>query len=252
MKPKLRNSIRAVAFSVTVPTLGFLLVMLLEMFLDLEIPKLHSALINMIVVLPFAFILFPRTLGIPYRKESIRAYLRGIGFYWPRAGWKHVILGLALAGCTLSGMLAASLLSGSYVLDWGKVNLPQIVFSLNPGIWEEFFFRGVLMIFLLGITRDLKRAFLIQAALFGAMHIKGFGFWDFADVLSVSVIGLAFTYTTMKTRALVAGMVFHFVHDALLFFVQVPSSVALTIPQEVSFYGLLMLMTAVACLAGVE
>jgi len=129
-----------------------------------------------------------------------------------------------------------------------KINIPYIAFSLNPGIWDEFFFRGVLMLLLLGIIRDSKRSFLIQVALFSLMHIKGFGVWDIVDVFSVMLIGFLFTYTALKTRALVAGIVFHFVHDSLLFFVQAPSSVAFNNLQEVTFFGFLWLMIGVGCI----
>jgi len=120
MKGIRRSTIRGIALSATVPLLSFLLVSLLELSLDIEISKLQAAVINMIVVIPFAFLLFPRVFGIPFGKAPITTFLRGIGFCWPRNGWKHVFLGLSLACCTLSGMLAASVLSGSYVLDWGK------------------------------------------------------------------------------------------------------------------------------------
>jgi membrane protease YdiL (CAAX protease family) len=63
----------------------------------------------------------------------------------------------------------------------------------------------------------------------------------------VMVIAIAFTYAAYKTRALLAGMVFHFLHDALLFFVQVPDGVYNGLQETVIFYGILWLMVGVAC-----
>jgi membrane protease YdiL (CAAX protease family) len=70
-------------------------------------------------------------------------------------------------------MLAGSLLTGRYVLDWRVLNLEHLVFSLNPGIREEFFFRGIIMVVLLQHVRTVRQAALIQIVLFGLTHIKG-------------------------------------------------------------------------------
>jgi len=59
MKGIRRSTIRGIALSATVPLLSFLLVSLLELSLDIEISKLQAAVINMIVVIPFAFLLSP-------------------------------------------------------------------------------------------------------------------------------------------------------------------------------------------------
>jgi membrane protease YdiL (CAAX protease family) len=119
-------------------------------------------------------------------------------------------------------MLIGSLLTGRYELNWSTVNISHTIFSINPGVWEEYFYRGVIMFLLLIATRSLKRAALIQIVLFGLSHIKGFDLWSWIDVISVMFLAVAFTYAAYKTRTLVAGIVFHFLNDALLFLPQVP------------------------------
>jgi len=125
--------------------------------------------------------MFPRRLGIPFGRIKTRDFLRKVGFYFPENACKHVILGLILAGCTLSGMLIASIFTGKYVVYLSTVNIPHLLFSLNPALWEELFYRGVLIIWLLKINQPLKRAFLIQLALFGVMHIKGISLLALVD-----------------------------------------------------------------------
>ena len=247
MKNLMRNTIRPVILTLVAPVAGFVLIFVLELFLEIELSKLLSAVVNLAVVAPIAFVLFPRQLGIPFGKIETRAFLQGVGLYLPDGAWKHIVLGLILAGCTLSGMLIPSILTGKYAMNTSTINLPHLVFSLNPGLWEELFYRGVLMILLLKLTRSLKRALVIQVALFALFHIKGIDIWVFVDVISVTVIAIGFTYTAYKTRALIAGIVYHYFHDAFLFFVQLGKDIDSSAVDKALFYGILWLMVGVGC-----
>jgi membrane protease YdiL (CAAX protease family) len=242
-----REKIRSIALTIASPLLGFVLIAAVEIALKTEVSKLTASVVNLIVVSCFAFLLFPRYLGIPFGKIEVGEYLRRLGFYYPKRGWRHVFLGVVLAACTLSGMLAASMLTGKYEIDASTINLPHLVFSLNPGIWEELFYRGVMMILLLKYTGSVKKAALIQLVLFGLLHIKGLDAWAFLDVVSVMVIAVGFTYAAYKTQTLIAGIVFHYLHDALLFFVQVPDEIVTSTAENLYFFGLLWLMVAVGC-----
>ena len=146
MRQFMITKIRPLALTLLAPGLGFFLLLLLELGFKIEASRLLSSVINLIIVAPVAFLLFPRVLGIPFGRVAIGVYLKKLGFFFPQNAWKHVLLGLVLAACTLSGMLIGSLLSGEYVLDVGRIELQHLVFSLNPGIWEELFYRGVMMV----------------------------------------------------------------------------------------------------------
>ena len=189
-----------------------------------------------------------KKLGVPFGRIETQVFLRKVGFYPPKNAWKHVILGLILAGCTLSGMLIASIFTDRYVVDLSTINIPHLLFSLNPALWEELFFRGVLRIWLMKINQSLKRAFLIQSVLFGVMHIKGTDLFALIDAFSVIVIAIGFTYVAYKTRSLLAGMVFHYIHDAFLYLVQVPNGVYSGITENAVFYGSLWLMAGFGCI----
>lgn len=231
------------------PLIGFVLPPLFKLFFKIEISKLVVSLINLPIGFFGLLYLFPKVLRAPFGEVPLPQYLQRIGFYLPRGAWRHVILGMLLAGCTLSGMLVASLLTGRYVLDWSTINLSHIVFSLNPGIFEEVFFRGIIMLLLLQMTKSLPKAMLAQIAIFGVGHIKGFDLVSLVDAFSVMVIAVAFTYVAYKTRNLLAGMVFHFLHDAFLFFVQVPEKgIYIGFYENFLFYSLLWLMVGAACL----
>lgn len=247
MREQIRKVVRPIGITLAAPAFGFGIFYVLEVFMDIEVSKMVSSVVNFIVAAFIAAVVYPKILGIPFGRIGRRDFFRRVGFYIPTNFWTQVLLGLVLASCTLSGMLVASLLTGKYQVDMTTINPTQLVFSLNPALWEEFFFRGVLMMVLLKLIPSVKKAFLIQLALFGVMHIKGIDVWALVDVFSVVVIGIGFTYVAYKTRSLVAGIVFHYFHDALLFFVQLPGDVPVSVEENLLFYGLLWLMVGVGC-----
>lgn len=243
-----RELVRTIALSTAFPAMGLLICYLAEVLLNIEIPRLASSFINLIVAGFAAFFLFPRVFGIPFGNTEPRELNKRIGFYIPNFAWRHVVLGAALALCTLSGMLIASMIIGGYELDFGNITLTQLVFSLNPGIWEEFFYRGIMMVALLRFTKSLKRAAIIQVVLFGLCHIKGADILSLVDIVSVMILGAGFTYAAYETRTLVTSIVFHYLHDAFLFFVQLPGRVYTGPMENAVFYAALWSMTGLGCL----
>ncbi len=239
---------QAILIALAWPMIGFLIPMVIGMLFDIKVPKLIGSIINLIVCCFGAFYLFPKVYRSPFGGVAFKEYFTRLGFYLPKGAWRHVLLGVILAACTLSGMLAASVLSGRYTPDWANINLAQLVFSLGPGIFEEFFYRGVIMIILLGLTRSLKKSMIGQIAIFGLAHIKGLDLLSLIDAFSVAVIAIAFTFAAWKTRTLVAGIVFHYLHDAFLFFVQPLDATYIGVKENVIFYALLWLMVGVGCL----
>lgn len=246
--PMKLNPWLAMIAAATWPAVGFLLVMILGMILKVKFSRLESGLISLPVGLLGALYIFPIVNQVPFGPVPLREYLRRIGFYLPANAWRHVVLGVILAGCTLTGMAVGSLLTGRYVLDWNNINLGQIVFSLNPGFFEEIFYRGIVVMLLLPLTRSLTKALAGQILVFGLAHIKSLDGWALFDVVSVMVLAIAFTYAAYKTRTLLAGIVFHFLHDALLYFVQVPGGNYVGWQENLMFYAALWLMVGVACL----
>lgn len=244
----MREKARPIALTILFPGAGFLVVLLMEMFLEIEIPRLVSSIVNFAVAALAAFLLFPRVFGVPFGKVETNDFNRRIGLYLPEDVWKHILLGLILALCTLSGMLIASILSGEYVLVPGTITLTHAVFSLNPGIWEEVFYRGVLMMILLRFTKSIRWAAVIQVTLFGLSHVKGVDITAWLEVISVAILAIGFTYAAYKTRSLVAGIVFHYLHDAFLFFVQPPEGAYMGVVDQALFYALLWSMVGLGCL----
>lgn len=241
------HPILAILVALSWPAVGILLGMLLEMIFDIDLSKLVILLISLAVSAFGAFYLFPVVYRAPFGKVAFGEYLRRIGLYLPSGAWRHILLGVVLAACTLSGMLVGSLLTGRYQVDWSTVNLTQTVLSLNAGIFEEIFYRGIIVLLLLPLTQSVKKAAVLQIIIFGLAHIKGTDALSLVDAFSVAILAISDTYVAYKTRSLLAGIVWHILHDALLFFVQVPEGVYIGWQENVIFYALLWLMVAVEC-----
>ena len=244
----MKDLVRPIALTWVFVSFGSLLAYFLEVFLDLELSKMLTSVITFVIAAFAAFYLFPRKIRLPFRDVELSEYLRRLGFYLPREAWKHVLLGFLLAVCTLSGMLIGSLLSGRYELDWSTVSISQTIFSINPGIWEEFFFRGVTVFVILRAVRSVRRAMAFQIVIFGLTHIKGIDLWAWVDVITVMVLAIAFTYSAYKTRNLIAGIVFHFLHDVFLFLPQLPGAEKIGTFENVAFFASLWLMVGVGIL----
>ena len=244
----MKDMVRPIALTWVFVNFGSLLAYFLEVFLDLELSKMLTSVITFVIAAFAAFYLFPRIIRLPFRDVELSEYLRHLGFYLPREAWKHVLLGFLLAVCTLSGMLIGSLLSGRYELDWSTVSISQTIFSINPGIWEEFFFRGVTVFVILRAVRSVRRAMAFQIVIFGLTHIKGIDLWAWVDVITVMVLAIAFTYSAYKTRTLIAGIVFHFLHDVFLFLPQLPGAEKIGTFENIAFFASLWLMVGVGIL----
>jgi membrane protease YdiL (CAAX protease family) len=227
--------------------IGIFLCLVVQKIFKIEISKIVKSIINLGVGCFGVFYLFPVLYRAPFGAVPMKEYLKRIGLYIPPRIWQHILLGIILALCTLSGMLLGSLLSGRYELNWNTINLSHIIFSLNPGIFEEIFYRGIIVMLLLPLTKNLNKAFIWQIIIFGLAHIKGFDWLVLVDVISVMIIAIAFTYAAYKTGTLVAGIVFHFLHDALLFSVQLPAGVYNGWQENIAFYCIVWLMVGVGC-----
>lgn len=237
-----------VGITIALSGIAAILFMMIGKALDIHVSKVFYPLLAFPLNLVIITRLYPRKLRIPFGKVTAEEFARGIGLYTPRGLGRNIALGVVLAACTLSGMLVGSLLTGRYEFDVGNVTVEQVAFSTVPGVWEEVYFRGILMMALLFAIKDARKAMVLQSVIFGLMHFRGVGLWDLADVLSVVLIGLAMTYAAYKTNVLLPVIVFHFLHDAFLFLVQVPDAAYNGVYENLAFYAGLWAMLGVGCI----
>lgn len=245
-RASIRTTLPPIALAVFFASSGSAVRLLLDVVFDVTISVAAATAVTFALGLFAVLFFYPRVLRQPFGERRLRMHLRRLGLFLPHGAWRHLALGVALAACTLSGMLIASILTGRYQPDVGTINWSHSFFSLGAGVWEEVFYRGILMAVLLRVTGSVRMAILVQVALFALGHAGGLAFWSLVDLASVAILALAFTYVALATRTLLAGMVFHTLHDALLFFVQLPSGGSQTAAEQATFYLALWLMAAVA------
>jgi membrane protease YdiL (CAAX protease family) len=203
--------------ALVVTILPFLMLGLLELAPGTVVP----ALLYFVAAGVWALYVTPKLLGLPYGRRPLREYCRDIRLLPVAPLGRNVLLGLALAALTLSGILVATLLTRHFVLDWSTVPGLRWVKGLTRGIWEEVFFRGIALAILMRLY-SRRRAVLWVSFVFAAAHLKvpGAGLGDLVDVVSIFFMGLLFAYVVLKTGSLLPAVVFHYVHDVFVNLVQ--------------------------------
>jgi membrane protease YdiL (CAAX protease family) len=164
-------------------------------------------------------VLMPYVLGLPSGRKSLREYAYDIRLLPLSPVGRNIAIGLLMAALTLSSILLASLLTGHFVLDWGEVSPLRLVKGLTRGIWEEVFFRGILLVILMRMY-SVRKAVLLATFIFSMFHLSNFSPGALVDILSIFFMGLLFAYLVLKTGSLLPGIIFHYVYDIFINFVQ--------------------------------
>ena len=236
-KPTLRKSIRFIALSVVFALSGRIINLLLIKGFNIELSKpLQSSLIFIITSVGI-LLFFPRIFGSPFGKISIGEWLKRLGVYKPHNLAGNIFLGILLGAVSLTGMLLGSLFTGKYHPDLSTLNAGHLLFSLTPAIWEEVLFRGVVMMVLIQYLGNIQKAFWWQILIFALCHLNGFNLISFIEVISVALIAFTFSLTAVKTRTLIVGIIYHYIHDAFLFFFQLPDGEYHGFVDNFTFYA---------------
>lgn len=168
-----------------------------------------------------ALVLMPFVLGLPNGRKSLRDYCQDIRLLPMRPLGRNILLGLLMAALTLSSIFLAALLTGHFVFDWSYVPALRWVRGLTRGIWEEVFFRGIILVLFMRIFSKRKAMF-FAAFLFAMVHLNPLhlSLPMGVDVISIFFMGLLFTYLVLKTGSLLPAIVFHYIHDIFVLWVQ--------------------------------
>ena len=179
------------------------------------------ALLYFVALGILALYLMPYVLGLPKGRKSLREYSQDIRLLPMKPVGRNVLIGLLMAFLTLSAILVASLLTGRFVLDWSLVPALRWVKGLTRGIWEEVFFRGIILVLFMRMVSQ-RKAVLLSAFLFAVVHLNpmSISLDGIVDVISIFFMGLFFIYLALKTGSLLPGIIFHYVHDIFVLLVQ--------------------------------
>ena len=168
-----------------------------------------------------ALYLMPNVIGLPNGRKSFSDYSRDIRLSPITPLGRNILLGLLMAILTLSSIFLASLLTGHFVFDWSLVPALRWVKGLTRGIWEEVFFRGIILVLFMRVF-PLRKAVFFSTFLFAVIHLNpvAISIEMIVDVISIFFLGLLFIYLVLKTGSLLPAIIFHYVHDIFVLLVQ--------------------------------
>lgn len=168
-----------------------------------------------------ALYLMPYIIGLPNGRKSFQEYCRDIRLLPVTPLGRNIFLGLLMATLTLSSILLASLMTRHFVLDWSTIPSLRWIKGLTRGIWEEVFFRGIILVLFMRIYPERKAVFL-AAFLFAVVHLDplNLNLHMVVDFISIFFMGLLFVYLVLKTGSLLPGIIFHYFHNIFLFLAQ--------------------------------
>jgi membrane protease YdiL (CAAX protease family) len=206
-RPKLAIALTAVGFA------GFLVLELVPA------GKILPVLLLFFSLGVVALYLMPFVLGLPNGRKAFREYCHDIRLLPIQPLGRNIALGLVLAFLTLASIFLASLLTGHFVFDWTLLPALRWVKGLTRGIWEEVFFRGIILVLFMRLHPD-RKAVLLSAFLFAMMHLSVLSLEVAIDLISLFFMGLLFAYVVLKAGSLWPAIIFHYVHDIFILLVQ--------------------------------
>lgn len=204
------------------PAIAFTaIIYLLLGFLETLEGTFVPALLYFVALGVLALYLMPYVFGLPNGRKSLREYSYDIRLLPMTPLGRNILLGLLMAVLTLGSIYLASLLTGHFVLDWSTVPAVRWVKGLTRGIWEEVFFRGIILVLFMRVLPQRKAIF-FSTLLFAVVHLNfmALSLAVLVDVVSIFFMGLLFTYLVLKTGSLLPAIVFHYIHDIFVMMVQ--------------------------------
>ena len=145
----------------------------------------------------------PFILGLPSGRKSFPEYSRDIWLRTENSIFGDMILGFVSAGLLLASLVLSSIVSGGFYFDAEKLSGFQIFDGLTHGIWEEIYFRGVILVLSLRAANGKWRAFGLASALFAMIHFELIG------LFRLFLLGIFWCYMTYKSRSLLPAMISH-------------------------------------------
>ena len=219
--------ILVIIFSLTV---GNIYVNLINQFLfDLELPIITTALLSVsirfIISALVLFLLIPITF---YEKpRNVEMYVRELKFN--RGYSLKVTIPIGIVSCIVFTIVSVSILRllGIFPNDIfsflrepseNRIGWLWLLFAINPAIFEEMAFRGVLFSNF-EKKYDERKVILMTAVLFGLFHFTGLA--NGQDIVGVTLMGtmagafaISWGYMNVKTKSIIPSMIMHYFINA--------------------------------------
>jgi membrane protease YdiL (CAAX protease family) len=164
----------------------------------------------------------PFVLHLPNGKESFREYLQSIRLTKFSPIGKNIAVTVVCVLCVLGGMFGAALIFGGWTSDLSFLLPPDsyyLLSAINPGLWEEITWRGVILILLLK-RFDTRTAIGINSVLFALTHLTNLLVGQpiiimLGQLIFVLIGAPLLCLLFIKTESLIPGIIVHYSIDAL-------------------------------------
>jgi membrane protease YdiL (CAAX protease family) len=156
------------------------------------------------------------------RLRAVVSWLRGGRIDIVTVALMVMMIALSAAGLVVWVLLLKPDL-GRFITSVPPWNMPILIvggvgFAVSNALVEEFIFRGVLWDGLKGACNKPPAVLLIQAAVFGGWHFRGFP----GGAVGVSMVfawGVFLGLVRQRSRGMVAPLITHFFADLTIFFI---------------------------------
>lgn len=166
-------------------------------------------------------IVVPIILGLPNGRLGIVQNIQKMGIFETEPKKKIGILSIigVVTGC-VSLWLPAILFSNWYV-DISTL-WPSILLAINPGLWEEVVYRGIILTILLKRFSD-NQAIALGSLIFSLMHLQNLLFGQppvamMGQLIFAFMGALLLATLYIRSGSLVPGILAHYFGDALYLF----------------------------------
>ena len=165
-----------------------------------------------------------------FNKKYNRLSGNTIGFY-PHQFIKNIVLGITLAFVILLiAFMFASILFGvqfefiAIKPDWGKPLLELIMTNIIIGVWEESYFRGLVLNTLLKNNFGFHISLLISSLLFSILHWGSFNMDEtsYFSYIGIVFLGYIFALLYIYSNSIWIVVSFHFFWDVIARFISDP------------------------------
>ncbi|MBD3213775.1 MAG: CPBP family intramembrane metalloprotease [Candidatus Lokiarchaeota archaeon] len=212
---------------------GFLLLprLFLLPFYSLPYPwlLLGDLIFKMILLTLLWFLLIPFGLQLPSKNENLLDYSNSIKLNKFSPELRNISIGIAFAVIILFTTLIPYALMGVYQFDistiigqpnreTGALGYFTFISNLQPAIWEEIAFRGVILVLLLNAFSN-KNAIVIDGLAFGLFHLINLfvgadPLFTLYQVFFATCLGIVLAYMTVKFKTLIPAMMAHYINNA--------------------------------------
>jgi membrane protease YdiL (CAAX protease family) len=214
---------------------------LLLIIISGDIPFIVLLFIDFIVtfgVMALLWLLFVRrSLGLPYRHEPLKEYIKTIGLKPDKKLGRNILLGI---GCSIIYFVSTTIMGnifGNFIFDLDVIfGIPGtsisfygwflFIIMLIPAIWEEVSFRGIIS------TMNLRRysrttVVVVISIIFGLFHFFNLLPYVFTglqvinlvvtglQVIYAALLGFLFGYLFIKTKSLIPSIIVHYLVNSL-------------------------------------